>query len=297
MLTSLEGNIPIHSWLACLSGFLGWVYFACWSVSFYPQIISNYNRQSVTGLSADYIFANLFGFLCYAIFNASMYWSDSARQEYRLRHAGSDNLVAFNDVIFAWHAAAMALILALQVVVYRKPHEGTSCLGVFLAITLSIFIIGGFMVVGAGLVNFLDYLYALSYVKLLLTIVKCVPQAWMNWIRRSTRGFSIANVLLDFSGGILSISQLFLDAYISGHLAGIMGVLPKLVLGIISILFDTIFILQHYTWFPHHPGDGCPPRLLVISEEASFESEEVAANIIDGEDESICFKFKTCNGN
>jgi cystinosin len=38
----------------------------------------------------------------------------------------------------------------------------------------------------------------------------------MNYKRKSTHGWSIGNVLLDFTGGICSIAQLVLDAVIAG---------------------------------------------------------------------------------
>jgi len=40
----------------------------------------------------------------------------------------------------------------------------------------------------------------------------------MNFRRKSTVGWSIGNILLDFTGGILSILQMFLIAYNTGML-------------------------------------------------------------------------------
>jgi len=40
----------------------------------------------------------------------------------------------------------------------------------------------------------------------------------MNFRRKSTVGWSIGNILLDFTGGILSITQMFLIAYNTGML-------------------------------------------------------------------------------
>lgn len=53
-------------------------------------------------------------------------------------------------------------------------------------------------------VNFLN---GISYVKLGVTVVKYVPQAHMNFTRKSTVGWSIGNVLLDFTGGFFSFMQ------------------------------------------------------------------------------------------
>lgn len=54
-------------------------------------------------------------------------------------------------------------------------------------------------------------------------------QAYMNFIRKSTIGWSIGNILLDFTGGTLSLVQLLLDAVRLGDIGGgIRGVVVKL---------------------------------------------------------------------
>ena len=40
----------------------------------------------------------------------------------------------------------------------------------------------------------------------------------MNFRRKSTMGWSIGNVLLDFTGGILSIAQMFIQSYNNSEL-------------------------------------------------------------------------------
>lgn len=50
-------------------------------------------------------------------------------------------------------------------------------------------------------------------VKSLITVIY---QALMNYRRRSTEGWSIGNVLLDFTGGALSILQMILQSYNNG---------------------------------------------------------------------------------
>lgn len=113
-----------------------------------------------------------------------------------------------------------------------------------------------------GIVPWLDFLYLLSYIKLTLTVVKYIPQVYMNYLRKSTTGWSIINVMLDFAGGVFSIMQILLDCWISGHWSGITGFLIKLALGVVTLFFDTIFLLQHYVWFP----EGRGPHLVDMSE-------------------------------
>ncbi|CAH2017245.1 unnamed protein product [Acanthoscelides obtectus] len=43
-------------------------------------------------------------------------------------------------------------------------------------------------------------------------------QAYMNYRRRSTVGWSIGNIFLDFTGGSLSMLQMIIDSYNYGTL-------------------------------------------------------------------------------
>ena len=88
--------------------------------------------------------------------------------------------------------------------------------------------------------------YAISYVKLFITLVKYFPQLITNYKNHSTQGWSIAQILLDFAGGILSIAQLCIDSYMQGDWSGITGNPVKLALGNVSIFFDIMFMIQHY---------------------------------------------------
>lgn len=62
-------------------------------------------------------------------------------------------------------------------------------------------------------IHWLDFLYACSYIKLAVTLTKYVPQAYLNYKRKSTVGWSIENILLDFTGGVLSMAQMIFNAY------------------------------------------------------------------------------------
>lgn len=48
---------------------IGWIYFFAWSISFYPQIYTNFVRKSVVGLNFDFVSYNLLGFFSYSLFN------------------------------------------------------------------------------------------------------------------------------------------------------------------------------------------------------------------------------------
>jgi cystinosin len=88
--------------------------------------------------------------------------------------------------------------------------------------------------------------YLLGYVKLLCSLVKYCPQAYLNYRRKSTTGWSIWQILLDFAGGILSLLQLILDSALQADWSGIYGNPVKLGLSNTSLFFDVIFMTQHY---------------------------------------------------
>ena len=65
-----------------------------------------------------------------------------------------------------------------------------------------------------GVITWFHLIYALSLIKVVCSLGKYIPQVYLNFKRKSTVGWSILNVLLDLSGGILSIMQQVLDCVI-----------------------------------------------------------------------------------
>lgn len=57
-------------------------------------------------------------------------------------------------------------------------------------------------------------------------------------------------MLLDFSGGVLSFLQMFLTAFDTSDWEIFYGNPTKLGLAVISILFDILFMIQHYILYP-----------------------------------------------
>lgn len=82
-----------------------------------------------------------------------------------------------------------------------------------------------------------------------------MPQVWLNYQRKSTDGWSIYTMLLDVAGGIFSLAQLVIDSSLQSDWTGVTGNPVKLGLGNISIMFDIIFIVQHYVLYRQPPKD------------------------------------------
>lgn len=122
----------------------------------------------------------------------------------------------------------------------------------------------------ANRLSTLELLYFFSYVKLAITIIKYCPQAYMNYRLKSTEGWSIGNILLDFTGGILSLIQMFLLADNYNDWTSIFGSPTKLGLGLFSIFFDVIFILQHYVCYRHSERKNHVASNEIINEKSSL---------------------------
>lgn len=71
----------------------------------------------------------------------------------------------------------------------------------------------------------------------------------MNYKRKSTVGWSIGNIFLDFIGGSLSVLQMVLNGYNYNDWVSFFGDFTKFGLGLFSLSFDIFFMLQHYVFY------------------------------------------------
>lgn len=151
----------------------------------------NYSRKSVSGLSLDFQLLNLLGFASYAIYNSFLYWSPLIRLQYQRAHDGYLPAVHMNDVFFAIHAAVLTAVTLLQSLVYPQdrhpPHRltlasvGAALLGMvgyaaFLALAPHIDPSCTNECSPDAWFTWLNLLYAFSMVKLVVSLVKYVPQ-------------------------------------------------------------------------------------------------------------------------
>lgn len=156
------------------------------------------------------------------------------------------NPVNANDVFFSLHAVLLCLIYVIQAAVYERGGQKVSRVALFILLIGWTFAFVSLFLAVAKQITWLEYLYYFSYIKLAVTLIKYVPQAYMNYRRQSTDGWSIGNVLLDFTGGTLSILQMILQSYNNDEWRLIFGDPTKFGLGLFSVVFDILFMIQHY---------------------------------------------------
>jgi cystinosin len=272
-----------------VSAAIGYIYFLAWSVSFYPQVLTNFRRKTTQGLSVDFCVLNVLGFWCYSAYTVLLYTSPTMRQEYRTRQHSDGIPVESNDVAFCVHALILSMITLGQIVWYNGLSTLTQLRPEILRLVFGIMVwvlLIGPILVSLGVWHGLDYLYSLSAVKVLISLVKYVPQVILNIQRQSTVGWSIWQILLDLTGGLLSDVQLVGDTWATlppqSRTAGtvarsvLTGNPAKLALGTLSMTFDVVFLLQHYILYPSTAG---------INSTAVSEAEDEDYNNNDDDDD------------
>jgi cystinosin len=179
-------------WYRWASSCIGYTYFLCWSVSFYPQVLTNWRRKTTEGLSPDFCALNVIGFGCYAAYNLALFCSSIVQQQYRERHGpGSAVTVQSNDVAFAVHAFVLSSLTLLQIGYYDgfRSRPPSRIIAAVIAAVLAVIVVAP-LLVHRNILAVLDALYLLSYIKIGITLIKYVPQVILNYQRKSTRGWS-----------------------------------------------------------------------------------------------------------
>lgn len=213
-----------------ISSLLGWMYFSAWSISFYPQIFLILQRKSCKGVSTDFILLNFIGFSAYTFYNL----------EYYFNHSLDVKLVALSDVVFSCHASIQCLVCLILCFLVNFEREPLSSFGLLSSVLLVIIIL-----FSAFTLNMEEYLSVLGTVKLIVTIIKYTPQIYLNYNRKSTEGFSMHTIRLDFSGGVLSLIQLVLDAVVTSSPSIVFANPIKLGLSVLTLGFDVVYFYQH----------------------------------------------------
>jgi cystinosin len=255
-----------------ISAVVGWIYFNAWALSFLPQLYLNFTRKCVVGQSFDYVFMNVLGFFSYSVYTICFYGVRQVQDDYEARY-GDKNTVDLNDVGFAVYAFLCCVLNAWQIYSYdrgsQRVHPVTQAGIALVVAVMAIWLV----IVAAGVrttyvINTLDILYGLSMVKLGVSIIKYLPQIYLNYRRKLTVGWNIWNVLLDFTGGSLSVAQQLIDCASSGRWNGIAGNPVKFCLGSFSMVYDVVFMLQHFVFYKnnnealHHAVD---PKVITTS--------------------------------
>ncbi|XP_042378935.1 cystinosin homolog [Zingiber officinale] len=228
----------------------GWIAFFAWSISFYPQVILNFRRKSVVGLNFDFLVLNVTKHSSYLIYNAVLFFSPAVQRQYHEKY-GSDEMipVAANDVAFSIHAVALTAFTLFQVLIYDRGNQKVSkaCIGISIIVLLSALVC---VILAWPKHSWLWLISVFNAIQVTMTAIKYIPQAFMNFQRKSTVGWSIGNILLDLVGGLLNFAQMGIQSIDQNTLVNFYGNIGKTLLSVEVVLFDALFILQHYVFYP-----------------------------------------------
>ena len=162
-----------------------------------------------------------------------MCFSGEVRREYAERF-GSTPQVKGNDVVFAWHALLLSSVTLIQVVWIGQtswrgrvsPRTKTFAFIWVFACALGATSVASFDVGWLGYIYFLRYTLS-SYLRILsiwqvltpvrsnsaikvgISVTKYVPQAMLNYSRKSTSGFQVPTYLRFFTGRSTYINSHF----------------------------------------------------------------------------------------
>ncbi|CDP16643.1 unnamed protein product [Coffea canephora] len=261
--------------LQVLHALLGWIAFASWSISFYPQVILNFRRKSVVGLNFDFVLLNLTKHSSYLIYNASLFFSSAVQRQYHQKF-GFDQMipVAANDVAFSAHAVLLTVFTLFQIAIYERGHQKVSKTATAI-VTAAWFAAAVCVFVAVPHKKWLWLVSCFNTVQVVMTVIKYIPQAVMNFKRKSTIGWSIGNILLDLLGGVTNYAQMAVQSIDQKSWVNFYGNIGKTLLSLVSIFFDILFILQHYVLYPSKQK-ASPPKLDAVSKEPLIESSENA---------------------
>lgn len=179
--------------------------------------------------------------------------------------------ITIHDLFFANHAFILANVIYLQL-----WYNGKTMANAYTIRFCQFAIFGAVILLISTLssTSILDVFYYLSAVKAVITIVKYIPQVILHMNNKSTMGWSLENVVLDLIGGLCSLSQSVVDAADANNIYLVLGNPIKLALGVISLMFDVIFIFQYFYYRRHESS-------LEIEESDPLIDEAGENNVVD----------------
>jgi len=260
-----------------ISSAVGWLYVVLWSVYMYPLLYQNYKSKSVKAISLSFLLAMISGQTCYGIYTLCLYFSASARGEYLSQHhlhvhgdVGAVQVpVRFNDVAYSVHGVALAACFAMQWIMYAPKLTGAAARHGFSArvvasghatlvlayAALWFCVAVALLAAQIGLVPFAPVLAVVGTAKAVISLFKYAPQVTLHRQLKSADEWNLATILLDLSGASGALLQLFLDAWISGHVDEILANFPKLMLSAVAIWFNIVFLIQRAVLYPKPTSD------------------------------------------
>ncbi|OAA67446.1 Cystinosin/ERS1p repeat protein [Cordyceps fumosorosea ARSEF 2679] len=258
--------------MARLSAFAGWTSAALWTVSFYPFMVNNYRRRSTDGLSIDFCLLDVLGAVSYAVYNLAFALAPVVRRQYAARNPASPTPpVRANDVAYALHGLALSAVVYSQFYPRLWHFDRTrppARVSVWCAMTcwycICAALLGAFVAATLPELKrwmWLDVVYLVSNIKTFLVLLRYVPQTWLNYRRKSTRGLPLLPFVLDMTGGVLSLLQLLIDSAYHDQSPALANPV-KLAIAIVVIVFALAFFFQRFVLYKDAVDEMTDPKCI-----------------------------------
>eukprot|EP00347_Sterkiella_histriomuscorum_P022883 403336799 len=225
----------------------GTIYLVSWSLSFYPQAWENLVRKSVKGFSFEFAILHPIAYFFYTIYTYTG----------RIDQHSATGVVVIADVIFSTHGFMLTSVHLSQFLIYKRGGERRFprrwCI-IFVGVEVSLIAFFFLLEINGIKMPLLMQTQMLCGYGLVVTnICKYTAQFYFNMRRKSTVGFSIKLVFLDFFGALFSLLQLLMDSIGQGE--SVVGQsafnIVKFLISIIGVLFDIGFMIQHYCLYSY----------------------------------------------
>jgi len=215
----------------------------------------------------DYPFLNFSGYTFYSICYTAGYFYPQSDGNYGL------GKVQIQDLVFAYHAAILAVLNGVQCIIYKRGENKLSHFAIYYTVlawssVFFIFLLEQVLhwIQPTQTFNMIVYF---GYLKLTVTLLKYIPLVYWNYKRQSTEGFSVKAILCDFTGGTFSIGQNLIDL-LDGTTPIINPI--KFGLGIVTMGYDSYLMLQHYVFYKESELPGKISLLSARRKNSSYGS-------------------------
>lgn len=237
-----------------LSIFCGWSYAIVWGLSFYPTLYLNYRLKTADSISVDYVILNIIGYICYSISLLLQLKCVDVRRQYMQVYEGKLPLLSNADLFYSFHGIILLTVLMSQVLfgnsiwnfknerINFKIHKLTRMVLAFLMLfcTVSWYF-------DDEKYAFLNFAMNLAFVKIIISLIKYLPQVIYNYRRKSMYGISRLQIMFDLLGALFAFCEFYLKNELP-LLEAINANRGKIGITIVTSIFSTIFWVQIYIY-------------------------------------------------
>ncbi|KAG0679922.1 hypothetical protein C6P40_005072 [Pichia californica] len=236
------------------SNFCGWAYAVFWGISFYPTLYLNYTLRNADSISLDYITLNIIGYVCYSTSISLQIFNSTVREQYQQYFDGRLPLLSSADLFYSFHGLILLLVLSTQIFfgnkVWKFKNERKSYrlhqISRIVIICFAFFAICSWKL-SDPVYSFLNFAMNLAYFKIVMSLIKYIPQVIHNYKRKSMYGISRLQIIFDLIGSSFCFTEFYLKNDLP-LLEAIDSNRGKIGITLVTFFFGIVFLFQMYIY-------------------------------------------------